>query len=190
MPPYSDEELMVQYQQGDLAAFDLLYLRYENKIYAYLLRFVRDRERAAELFQETFLHLHSHRHRYDAKKPLSAWAFRIARNLAYNEIRRLKRRNTLFAEPVEVEAQADHQQKNPEEAFHTKLLRQQIDTVLASLPEEQREAILLSYYGGLKYAEIAEVMETTQDAIKQRVRRGMAALRERVKSFFPGDIEP
>jgi RNA polymerase sigma-70 factor (ECF subfamily) len=180
----TDEELMAQYQQGDVAAFDLLYLRYGQRLYNFLLRLVRDRERCAELFQETFLQLHQGRHQYDPHRPFGAWIFRIARNRAYNEFRRAKRQGQLFTGEVDEETVADSRQDNPERALHESLLRAQMDLALQALPEDQREAILLSYYGGLKYADIAGVMETTEDAIKQRVRRGMKALREKCQSFL------
>jgi len=180
----TDEELMAHYQQGDIAAFDLLYLRYEQRIYNFLLRLVRDRERCAELFQETFLQLHQGRRQYDPQRPFGAWIFRIARNLAYNELRRAKRQGQLFTGEAEEEKAADRRQDNPERILQEKRLRAQVDQALQTLPEDQREAILLSCYGGLKYADIARVMETTEDAIKQRVRRGMKALREKCQSFL------
>ena len=185
----SDEKLMVQYQQGSVAAFDLLYLRYESRVYGYLLRLVRDRDRAAELFQETFLNLHKHRHSFDKDKPFSPWLFRISRNLAYNEIRQTKRRRKVFENQVDLDAQVNHQQKNPEEALQSQSLKEQLDSALCSLPEDQREALVLSYYGGLKYADIAEVMGTTQDAIKQRVRRGMVKLRDRFHDLLRSDTD-
>lgn len=183
----TDEELMAQYQQGEIAAFDLLYLRYEQRIYNFLLRLVRDRARGAELFQETFLQLHQGRHRYDPQRPFGAWIFRIARNLAYNEFRRAKRQDQLFTGEVDEETVADSRQDNPERALHESLLRAQMDQALEALPEDQREAILLSYYGDLKYAAIAEIAGTTADAVKQRVRRGMKALREKCQSFLQSE---
>ena len=185
----ADEELMAQYQQGDLAAFDVLYQRYADRIYAYLLRLSGDRERAAELFQETFLHLHSQRCRYNPEKPFGAWIFRIARNLAYNQSRQAKRYDNLFKGSADIETLADGQGKDAAETLHTDFLHQQVETALSSLSEEQREVILLSYHGGLKYADIARVMGTTEDAIKQRMRRGMVLLRERLKAFLRSDAE-
>ena len=183
----TDEELMSRYQAGEVAAFDLLYLRYERRIYSFLLRLVGDKERCAELFQETFLQLHEHRQQYDPERPFGAWIFRIARNLAYNEIRRVKRQGPV----VEIGGDRDEairsNQPDPQEVLEDRQLRQQVDRALQLLSPEQREAILLSYYGGFKYREIAQMTDATEDAVKQRVRRGMQALRDQCRNELPGN---
>ena len=107
MTSSTDEDLMLEYQGGSSAAFDELYQRYEQKIYNYILHLVRDSERTAELFQDTFLQLHRSRSSYDPGRGFAPWIFRIARNLGLNELRRSKRRWGLVAEGVEAATQPD-----------------------------------------------------------------------------------
>ena len=183
MTPSTDEDLMLEYQGGSSVAFDELYRRYERKIYNYLSYLVRDGERTAELFQDTFLQLHRNRASYDPARGFAPWIFRIARNLGLNELRRSKRRRDLVDEGVDAATQPDVKM-DPEKELAQKTMQTDLAAALKGLGDDQREAILLSYYGGLKYAEIAEVAGTTEDAVKQRVRRGMGTLRQRLKSHL------
>ncbi len=183
MIPSTDEHLMLEYQGGSSAAFDELYGRYEHKIYNYLVYLVRDSERSAELFQDTFLQLHRSRASYDPTRGFAPWIFSIARNLGLNELRRLKRRRGLIDEGADVATQPDVK-ADPERQLAQMTMQRDLAGALRDLGDDQREAILLSYYGGLKYAEIAEVSGTTEDAVKQRVRRGMGTLREKLKSHL------
>ena len=186
MTPSTDEDLMLEYQGGSSVAFDELYLRYEQKIYNYLSYLVRDGERTAELFQDTFLQLHRSRASYDPARGFAPWIFRIARNLGLNELRRSKRRRGLIDEGVDAATQPDVK-ADPERDLVQKTMRDNLAGALSGLGDDQREAVLLSYYAGLKYAEIAEVSGTTEDAVKQRVRRGMGTLREKLKSHLRSD---
>ncbi len=186
MIPSTDEHLMLEYQGGSSAAFDELYGRYEHKIYNYLVYLVRDSERSAELFQDTFLQLHRSRASYDPTRGFAPWIFSIARNLGLNELRRLKRRRGLIDEGVDAATQPDTR-GDPERELVHKTMREDLAGALRGLGDDQRESILLSFYGGLKYSEIAEVSGTTEDAVKQRVRRGMGTLREQLKSHLRSD---
>ena len=92
----SDEELMAQYQNGDMNAFNLLYMRYEKRIYNYFLKRLTNPERSAELFQDTFLKLHQYRDRFDPKLSFRAWLFTIASNIAKSEFKRAEKTKNLF----------------------------------------------------------------------------------------------
>ncbi len=144
MPPSTDEDLMLEYQGGSSAAFDELYLRYEQKIYSYLLYLVRDGERTSELFQDTFLQLHRSRATYDASRGFAPWIFSIARNLGLNELRRTRRRRALIDEGIDAATQPDVA-ADPERQLVEKSMREDLADALRGLGDDQREAILLSY---------------------------------------------
>lgn len=181
----SDEELMAQYQKGDMNSFNLLYLRYEKKIYNYFLRHLRNPERGAELFQETFLKLHRYRNRYDPKLPFRAWIFTIASNTAKNEFKRVARsKEVLEDEDFDYEAIEDTRIESPERTVERKELSGKIKEALQSLPESQREVIVLSKYEGLSYAEIAKITDSSVGAVKQKAHRGFASLREKLKGWI------
>jgi RNA polymerase sigma factor (sigma-70 family) len=83
--------LMAAYQEGDTAAFEQLYSRYEQKIYNFLLRRLGDKELCHDLFQEIFLKLHRARHEFDPQHSFSTWLFTIVNNTLKNEFKRLTR---------------------------------------------------------------------------------------------------
>ena len=85
----SDEELLVRYRsQGDIEAFDALVHRYERPVYNYLLRYLHDAQLAEEVFQATFLRLHSRAHLYTEGRPVRPWLYRIATTCAIDALRK------------------------------------------------------------------------------------------------------
>lgn len=175
----TDEELMARYQAGDPAAFSELFTRHRDRVYGFLTQQIRDPDRAADLFQETFLRLHESRGRYDRERPFAPWLFRICRNLVSNEHRRSGRSKEAVTAPEELDQAAT--QTAAHDVLETSQMHDQLRAALVCLPSEQQEAISLSFFAGLKYSQIADVAGATEDAIKQRVRRGLAALRNRLQ---------
>jgi len=181
----SDEELMAQYQKSDMNAFNLLYMRYEKKIYNYFLKRLNNPERSAELFQDTFLKLHQYRNRFDPNLPFRVWLFTIASNIAKNEYKRAARTREVFeTEEVDYEIIQDDRLESPESTLERKELSEKIKESLQSLPESQREVIVLSKYEGLSYAEIAKITNSSVGAVKQKAHRGFASLRGKLKGWF------
>jgi RNA polymerase sigma-70 factor (ECF subfamily) len=176
----SDGELMALYQQGNLAAFNLLYSRYEKRIYNYFLRHLGHPDRSADLFQETFLRLHRDRHSYDPQFPFATWLFTIASNLAKNEYKRVSRRQRVFhGTEIDYERVVDERwQTDPEVVLERSDMAIQIKRVLQLLPASQREVIIMSKYQGLSYTEIAEITGVSVGAVKQKAHRALVTLRE------------
>jgi RNA polymerase sigma-70 factor (ECF subfamily) len=182
----SDEKLMELYQIGDLYAFNVLYQRYEHKIYGYFHRFFPE-ERCADLLQETFLKVHRSRSRYKTSLPFSKWLFVIVCNLAKDEFKRLSRlkeylddgqlgdTRTFLVDPETPESIVEHNE-----------FWERIRQAILDLPENDREAIIQSKYEGKSYPEIAEAMDITVGAVKQRAYRGLLTLREKLKDL----VEP
>jgi RNA polymerase sigma-70 factor (ECF subfamily) len=185
----SDEKLMELYQIGDLYAFNVLYQRYEHKIYGYFHRFFPE-ERCADLLQETFLKVHRSRSRYKTSLPFSKWLFVIVCNLAKDEFKRLSRlkeylddgqlgdTRTFLVDPETPESIVEHDE-----------LWERIRQAILDLPENDREAIIQSKYEGKSYPEIAESMDITAGAVKQRAYRGLLALREKLKDLVEPELK-
>lgn len=179
MKKMTDEALMARYQAGDLSAFNLLHVRYEKRIYNYFLKHIGDPERAAELFQETFMKLHRDRHRYDSERPFFSWIFTIASNTAKNELKRIGRSRKFFGEgDVDYETVKDLHGRGGEEDIEKKEQADRVKRALRSLPDGQREVIILSKYEGLRYAEIARITGGSVGGVKQKIHRGMMTLRK------------
>lgn len=181
----SDEELMAQYQNGDMNAFNLLYMRYEKKIYNYFLKRLNNPERSAELFQDTFLKLHQYRDRFDPNLSFRVWLFTVASNIAKNEFKRTEKTKSLFDNgEVDYDIIEDTRVENPGSSLEGKELSDKIKEALKSLPESQREVIILSKYEELSYDQIAKITNSSVGAVKQKAHRGFASLREKLKGWF------
>jgi RNA polymerase sigma-70 factor (ECF subfamily) len=175
-----DVRLMLAFCEGDTAAFEVLFRRWSGPLLRYLERMVRDLGTAEELVQEAFLRVHRARHRYVPEARFSTWLYRIATNLALNELRRPRRRSPhpstddpgappLPAELPETEAVVD-----------ARRLGREIWQELGRLPEKQRAALCLAAVEGLSYAEVAEALEVTEKAVKSLVHRARSTLAERL----------
>ncbi len=182
----TDEELMRAVQAGDEAAFALLYRRYERRLLAFLVPYVGDTALAEDLLQETFLRVFRQRSSYEPRAPLRTWLFAIARNLALDQLRRRRTRR----EPTPPSGEASQVEADPEKLPNPApdalgiLAGREAATALRAelleLPEEDRAVILLSRLEGLRYWEIAEVLGSTEGAVKVRAHRALLTLRKRL----------
>ena len=171
---------MLAFRAGDASAFDALFRRWSGPLLRYLERMLRDAGTAEELVQEVFLRVHRARERYQPEARFSTWLYRIATNLALNELRRPRRR-----EPHRSADDADAPAlvadgAAPEAVVDARRLGAWALRELAALPENQRAALCLSAVEGLSYAEVAEALEVSEAAVKALVHRARSALAGRL----------
>jgi RNA polymerase sigma-70 factor (ECF subfamily) len=142
-------------QAGDADAIRLLYLRYKDNIYGYVLSFVRDQHEAEDITQHVFLKLMSVIHQYQAREvPFTSWLLRVARNVALDHVRR---RRAVPCEQVYEPAQERDEMGDD--------LRRGLEEALKSLSEDQRNVIVLRHLVGLSPGEIAARMGRTESSI-------------------------
>jgi RNA polymerase sigma-70 factor (ECF subfamily) len=178
--PDEDARLMLALRAGDGAAFDALFRRWAAPLLRYLERMLRDAAAAEELVQEVFLRVHGARERYEPQARFSTWLYRIATNLALNELRRPRRREP-HASLDEPEAPAlAGESPQAEHDIDARRLSQRVVRELAALPERQRAALCLTAVEGLSYAEVASALEISESAVKALVHRARVTLAERV----------
>ena len=179
-------QLMAQYCDGDAAAFRALYAQVAPRLHGYLLRMARDRPLADDLLQLTFLKVHRARAAYIRGADPLPWLYAIAHRTFLDEARRRKRavvgvatEENLPEVPAgltgETDAQRDEPRGDPE-------LAKAALAALASLPPQQREAVVLTKLDGKSVAEAAEIAGTTPGAMKVRAHRGYVALRKALGS--------
>jgi RNA polymerase sigma factor (sigma-70 family) len=168
---------MQTYVEGDPAAFDEIYRRVSRPLFAYLLRLTRDRSRAEDLLQVTFIKVHRARSSYLLGAPLMPWLLAIARRTFFDERRTKKSRYEDLS----------HDGKLPEPAASTESANDEVSDALAmaleELPENYREAIQLTKITGLSLSEAADVLDTTSTAVKLRVHRGYNLMRDKIVSL-------
>jgi RNA polymerase sigma-70 factor (ECF subfamily) len=178
--PDEDARLMLALCAGDGAAFDQLFRRWSAPLLRYLERMLGDAAAAEELVQEVFLRVHGARERYQPQARFSTWLYRIATNLALNELRRPRRRrpHASLDEPEAPELAADP--PAAEGQLDASRLSQRVVQELAALPERQRAALCLAAVEGLSYAEIAGALEISESAVKALVHRARVTLADRI----------
>jgi RNA polymerase sigma factor (sigma-70 family) len=167
----TDEDLMSAYARGDEGAFAELFRRYAPVVAALLRRDLRRPEEARDLLQQVFLQLHRARHDYRAGAPLRPWLVTIALNVKRQHLRRLGRRPE-----AQLEAAPEEEAPAPRDGDAVKL-DLEVRRALAQLPEGQRDVILLHWFDGLSFPEIATVVGAKLSAVKVRAHRGYESLR-------------
>jgi RNA polymerase sigma-70 factor (ECF subfamily) len=170
-----DEELMLAYRHGDAGAFETLYKRHRGAVYRFILRAVKQRATAEELFQDAWMRVIEARSRYAPQARFTTWLYTIAHNLLVDHWRRKGLTLVELNEELGV-ASSD----NPARQAEARETLARFLQVLEALPAAQREAFLLHEEGGLSVAEIAKVTGAGEEAAKSRLRYAMAKLKAAV----------
>ncbi len=172
-----DVGLMLAFRDGDEAAFDQLFRRWAGPLLRYLERMVGDGAVAEELVQEAFFRVHRARDRYEARARFSTWLYRIATNLALNELKRPRRQHVHQEEDKSVLTAGG---PRVDDAVASRQRGAEVERELRKLPERQRMALWLSAAEGHSYAEVASILETSEKSVKALVHRGRVALAARM----------
>jgi RNA polymerase sigma factor (sigma-70 family) len=181
----SDESLLGRYGHGDIAAFELLYRRHEMRVWRYLERNVRNHSIADELMQEVWFAVARDAARYEPTARFTTWLFTIAHHRMIDWIRTSRRQTSLDALGYEAESVVDALTADPGAgplaAAEAQDQAAALKVALARLPGEQREAFLLQMEGDLSVEEIANIMSSSFETTKSRLRYARTSLRELLK---------
>ncbi len=172
-PMDRDDELLELITQGDESAFRELVERHVDRAYALALRILRNGADAEDVVQDTLLKIWSQRGTWQSgRAKFSTWLYRVVTNRCL-DLRRRPKTEDMDSAPEVVDARPD--------ALST-LQRHEVSDLLARemerLPDQQRVALILSYYDDLTNAQIAEVMDTTIQAVESLLKRGRQHLRK------------
>lgn len=176
-----DETLMERYRDGDSAAFDELFRRYEPRAYAYFVRRTHSADRARDLYQDLFLRIHRGRDSFDPARNFSTWLFQIARRLLIDDLRRAHRSHEQpygSREPLPIGPGAGDGVADRE------VLAQLLDTLSA----DERYVLVSAKVEGIGYPELAAQLGRSVDAVKQMASRAMRRLRAVPRSAAAGAI--
>jgi RNA polymerase sigma-70 factor (ECF subfamily) len=176
MKHLSDQELMRIVQAGDFSPASEIYDRYSSRIYNFAFRFLRNSEAAEDATQEVFVKMLKHANQFHGDAKLSTWLFSITANWCRDYLRKADNK-AKESDDVLVTLPASGE-NSPDRNLEQKENEQRIRKALAALTPEQREAILLSRYQGLSYAEIAQISGCSEGAVKTRVFRAMETLKK------------
>ena len=168
---------MVRFVDGDRGAFEALFERYREPVYAYLSRIV-DKRTSEDLLQTTFLSVIRARGRFDRGARFKPWLYAIATNAARDFLRRHR------AEQLTAEGELSAHEEATGAPEVDPGLQKAVERALRQLPEGQRLAIVMHRFQNLTFAEIAEALDLTESAVKVRAHRGYQRLRESLKELW------
>jgi RNA polymerase sigma factor (sigma-70 family) len=175
----TDEQLMLAYRDGDAAAFDDLYARHKGRLFRYVLRGVKTRALAEELYQEIWIKVVEARARYTPSARFTTWLFTIAHNRLVDHWRR-KELAVVAADDDDGEERhaAADEAADPARRTESREALARFAAALAALPHAQREAFLLHEEGGLTAPEIAAATGADPEAVKSRLRYAWQKLKQ------------
>ena len=183
----TDHDLVALAASGSEKAYRELLDRYQRPVFSLIYRMVRDRERAEDLAQETFVKVFNHIGSFNPKYKFSSWIFKIASNLTIDAIRRKEldtvsldgSRNASSDDEVDAtRITVESRDENPEQFVEAKELGEEIERAIGVLRPEYRTAILLRHVEGRPYEEISEIMGVPLGTVKTYIHRARGELRE------------
>jgi RNA polymerase sigma-70 factor (ECF subfamily) len=174
----SDEALIIAHTQGDQHAFGELVGRHTMSLMSYLWRVTGNRQQAEDVFQETFLRVHRGAGRFRPGSSFKPWLFTIATRVAIDGIRHDSRR------PMSTQVSHDRADRieqsdpapDPRLAASISEQKQAVQRAISSLAPRQRVALILSYYDGLSYPNIADIMKCSVGTVKTHMARALRTL--------------
>jgi RNA polymerase sigma-70 factor, ECF subfamily len=185
----TDEQLMHELAEGSETAFDQLLSRYESPVITFCYAFMRNRDSAEDLAQETFMRVFRNARRYQPVAKFTTWLYRIAANLCINELKkgRLRQSRSLDEsagpdpEGTKVIERIASDCASPLSEVERHEAQKLIGKAIDHLPDDQRTTLVMVEYHHMQYQEIAEILGVTVSAIKMRVKRARETLRETLK---------
>ena len=186
--------LMLAWQGGNEAAFDDLVEAYSGQVFAFLTRFLGRSPAREDMVQEVFLRVIRAKDRYEATARFSTWLYRIVFNLAVNETQRSRGRATWsLDQPMGDDDEGGHDTEDenvpdPSDGLTRDDAISAVRSAIASLPENQRVALVLAKYHEMPYLEIGSVLGSSEKAIKSLIHRARETLRERLAPFLEEEL--
>ncbi|MBS7318269.1 hypothetical protein CIK90_13750 [Prevotella sp. P5-126] len=181
----SDDMLVQAYMEGKDSAFDELLARNQQQLFDFILALTRDKDKADDLFQETFIRaiVKMKDGQYFNQGKFLYWLMRIARNLLIDDVRKQKKGQAVNISDDELLTVIDcgHPYKSREDMLVAEELSGHMRQLMDLLPDEQREVVLMRYYQGLQFKDIAEITNVSINTSLGRMRYAIRNMRRMAK---------
>ena len=181
----SDDMLVQAYMEGKDSAFDELLARNQQQLFDFILALTRDKDKADDLFQETFIRaiVKMKDGQYFTQGKFLYWLMRIARNLLIDDVRKQKKEQAVNISDDELLTVIDcgHPYKSREDMLVAEELSGHMRQLMDLLPDEQREVVLMRYYQGLQFKDIAEITNVSINTSLGRMRYAIRNMRRMAK---------
>jgi RNA polymerase sigma-70 factor (ECF subfamily) len=174
----TDAELLDRYAAGEETAFREIVNRYKNGLYMFLRQFLNRRDMVEDVFQETFLQLFTSRDSFDVSRPLRPWLFTIAANKARDALRKHQRTAAI---PIGTIAESQDlsfddvlntltsDKTTPYEKLQKSETASQVGQIIANMPENLREILILAYFNKFSYKQMAQILSIPIGTVKSRL---------------------
>ena len=183
---YTDEELILRFQEGDEQAYIELVKRYKDKLINFVYRLVSDRDQAEDIIQDTMLKLYTHKHYYKNIAKFSTWIYTIAGNFAKTELRKKKTRkvtNNSQLGPEDQDYDPPSSDASPQKLVERDFINGKIHEAIDNLPEHFRVVTVLRDIEKLPYEEISSIVDVPLGTVKSRINRARLQLQKDLKNY-------
>jgi RNA polymerase sigma-70 factor (ECF subfamily) len=196
--PEPEPHLLDRAREGDHAAFTKLVRRYEDLVYSFAFKVCRDKEKAEETLQDTFVNVFRKLRQFDGKSKFSTWLYSIVANncLMKRRRRKLDQAAVRIDEPEGIHEHGDRDdpgekiqavpswQHTPLEKLMNKELREVLDNAIQKLPMDYRVVFVLRDIEGQSAGETAKILKLSVPAVKSRLRRARVFLRNELNEYM------
>ena len=177
----SDSELVALYLKGDSKSFEALIQKHKNKIYAFILSKIRNRDLAEDIFQDTFIKVINslQKGKYNEEGKFLPWVMRIANNLVIDYFRKSKKMRTIApTDDFDIFDILQDGKKNVEDNLVNNQIHKDLRKLIEHLPEDQKEVLKMRYYAELSFKEISESTGVSINTALGRMRYALINLRK------------
>lgn len=182
MQEFTDAELVAKYLHGEKEALEALVQRYFKQVFLFAKTFVKQDQTAEDITQEAFVKVWKNLKKFDPQKKFKTWLFQITKNTCIDYLRKHKQAVPPSSLDEEQMAQSLERLVDlsplPQEAFDIQIFEQQLDKLLASLPENHKLVVVLHLQQDLTFQEISDLLKEPLNTIKSRYRRALLGLRK------------
>jgi RNA polymerase sigma-70 factor (ECF subfamily) len=179
----TDEELLSAVKAGDHDSLGLLVARWEQPLFQFVCRMLPRQDDARDICQETFLRVLKKAHRFRQGSRFSTWMYQIALNLCRDRMRKRRRWSRLVLQRGELPEQPGghlaviSKDRDPSHTVEQREKSSAVRRALNELPAEQREVLILKEFEGMKFREIAAILDCPESTIKSRMYYGLRGVR-------------
>lgn len=185
---WTDEDLLDAARRDRGGAFEALVRRYERELYGYLRRYLGDADLADDVFQNTFLQVYLKRGQYEPGRPVRPWVYTIATHQAIDALRRAGRHQVLSLDQPRDDlpdgevrtllSVLENREPAPPDQVEEQERRRLVRASVDRLPDFLRQVVLLAYFQGLKYRDIAGILGIPVGTVKSRLHAALTRLHE------------
>ncbi|MCH8912809.1 MAG: sigma-70 family RNA polymerase sigma factor [Planctomycetes bacterium] len=198
MNTLTDEQLLQEHRRGQTERFELLVRRYSQELFRFAYRLLGSPAAAEDIVQETFLQVHLSMERFDVSRRFRPWVFTIAANKARDYLRSQKRRPEVPLDAV-ADGSSDGgasfsdllsgRSVGPAVALEREERSSRVRQLVDQLPPHLKEVLVLGYYHGFAYKEMANVLDVPIGTIKSRLHSAVAKMGDLISSLEPNEDE-